>query len=94
MKTCAAIVLCAALLFPAFSVQAGESTNLAIGDYEYTLNEDGTAVITKYSGSAATVIIPDTLDGHFVSAIGKAAFDNNKELEPVHTKIASMIMAK
>ena len=44
------------------------------GDYEYALLDDGTAEITKYSGLSETLVIPDTLDGHVVTAIGDGAF--------------------
>ncbi len=44
------------------------------GDYSYTILENGTAEITRYSGQSGTVIIPETLDGHAVTAIGKEAF--------------------
>ncbi len=80
MKKIAAFMLCAALLLPACSTQAGESANLASGDYEYALNEDGTAVITKYNGSEAVLTVPDTLDGHAVTAIGREAFRDKSEL--------------
>ena len=44
-----------------------------VTDFEYTL-ENGSVTITKYTGSAADVVIPDTLDGNPVTAIEDQAF--------------------
>ena len=55
---------------PVGTVQAAES-----GDYRYEVNDDGTTVtITRYIGSATTIIIPSTLDGKTVTSIGKDVF--------------------
>ena len=53
------------------------------GYYQYKVNSDGTAVITKYSGSDAMLLIPDKIDGHTVVEIGKRAFYGNENLEEV-----------
>ena len=38
--------------------------------YEYTTNTDGTLTITKYTGSKTQVVIPSTIDGKTVTALG------------------------
>jgi len=43
------------------------------GDFCYTI-EDGKANIIAYTGNASELIIPDTLDGHPVTAINYCAF--------------------
>ena len=48
----------------------------ASGDYIYTILENGSAEIVRYSGKKEAVIIPDALDGHPVTAIGEEAFDS------------------
>lgn len=53
------------------------------GDYTYTLDTDGNATITKYTGSTADLTIPDTLDGHPVVEIGREAFAKNTALTSV-----------
>ena len=53
------------------------------GYYQYKVNLDGTAVITKYYGSETRVAIPDKIDGHTVVEIGKRAFYDNEDLEEV-----------
>ena len=44
------------------------------GDYTYTVHENGTAEITRYSGKDENVVIPGELDGYPVSALGEEAF--------------------
>lgn len=51
---------------------AGES-----GDFTYTLEEDGNATITEYTGDAEVVEIPLKLDGHSVTKIGSSAIYAN-----------------
>lgn len=47
------------------------------GDYQYVLQEDGTAEIVDYGGSAREITIPEKLDGYRVAAIGDGAFHNS-----------------
>ena len=44
------------------------------GDYAYALLDDGTVEITSYGGADTEIVIPDTLDGKPVTAIGERAF--------------------
>ncbi len=71
-------VLLAVLLVLAASPQAPalaqEARVYASGDYRYTLNADGTAVVTGYTGLGGVAQVPGTLDGHPVTAIGSNAF--------------------
>ncbi|MCW3490309.1 leucine-rich repeat protein [Dethiobacter alkaliphilus] len=43
------------------------------GDYDYTV-DNGEATIVKYIGDSSDVVIPDTLGGYPVTAIGEMAF--------------------
>ena len=56
------------------AAEEGEPTVYRSGYYEYILLEDGTAEITRYTGNAAELSVPDTLDGHSVTSIGDRAF--------------------
>jgi len=47
----------------------------AESDYSYIDNGDGTATITGYSGTDTNLVIPDTLNGLTVTAIGGHAFE-------------------
>lgn len=51
--------------------------------YVYTLNEDGTAEITGYTGNEKKLAIPSELDGHTVTSIGYRAFYENNQLTEV-----------
>ncbi len=43
----------------------------------------GNATITGYSGGVAALFIPETIDGHTVTAIGNRAFKGNLRLAAV-----------
>ena len=45
------------------------------GDFTYTLT-DGVAILTKYTGTGGTVVVPETLGDCPVTAIGSYAFEN------------------
>ncbi len=54
------------------------------GDYVYCLSEDGEGAYTMgYTGSESRVVVPETLDGHPVTAIGEHTFNNKDFLEEV-----------
>ena len=48
--------------------------------FEYSLDEDNNATITKYYGNVAAISVPETLDGYTVIAIGNDAFKGRAEL--------------
>ena len=67
-----------------------DRTDLAItasaetyGDYEYTVLDDGTVEISKYTGSDEEVNIPSAIDGKKVTSIGESAFESCSSLESV-----------
>ena len=49
------------------------------GDYQYTLSNN-TVTITKYLGTDEVVVIPSTIDGHSVTAIGDSAFAEDENI--------------
>ncbi len=53
------------------------------GDYEYHLLNDGTAVITGYTGNRKELTIPSEMSGIPVTEIGEKAFFNNKTVSSV-----------
>lgn len=61
------------------------NADLISGDFEYTLYESGNACITGYYPyeEEPELVIPETLDGHKVVAIGVSAFAANDYLEKV-----------
>ncbi len=59
-------------------------TSYESGDYTYTVDVNGNATITSYNGSETNLVVPSSLDGYTVSAIGENAFSNAIELEEVN----------
>ena len=49
--------------------------------FEYTTESDGTVAITKYTGSAGVVVIPEYIDGRAVSKISAGAFKNKTSIK-------------
>ena len=78
MKKIAGILACLVLL--SWLPAAGALTG---GDFGYELEADGTALLTRYLGTQAAPVIPDTLDGHPVTQIGDNAFRDSGFLEKV-----------
>ncbi|MDR1293002.1 MAG: fibronectin type III domain-containing protein [Clostridiales Family XIII bacterium] len=52
------------------------------GEYEYTVLNNS-AIITKYKGRDSNIIIPGTIGGYPVTAIGQRAFNSNASLVSV-----------
>ena len=64
------------------NVYAAEEEKLVSGDYTYQV-QDGTAVITSYSGTDEALTVPNELGGYPVIKIGDSAFDGCKSLKEV-----------
>lgn len=58
----------------AFAYTADETVEYYIGDYSYTLDNQGNATLTRYSGDADSLLIPMDIDGHTVICIGSQSF--------------------
>ncbi len=55
--------------------------------YRYSINEDGTAKITKYLGNSSVVNIPDTIDGHKVTGIDGYIFGESSKVNNTVTSV-------
>lgn len=75
--------LIAGLCIPAMAEESAPKKFSNAEGYVYTLNEDGTAEITGYTGKDKKLTIPSALDGHTVTSIGYRAFYENKQLTEV-----------
>lgn len=76
MKKCLTLIL-VVLFGLALGICAGvaeDEMTYTCGDYEYVLLPDGTAEITRYTGSDSTVSIPNEFDEYRVTSIGDFAF--------------------
>ena len=52
-------------------------------DYEYSVLDDGTVEITKYTGNESKVAVPDEIDSKSVTKIGSGAFSRCAKLESI-----------
>ena len=52
-------------------------------DYEYSVLDDGTVEITKYTGSESKVAVPDEIGSKSVTKIGSGAFSRCAKLESI-----------
>lgn len=52
-------------------------------DFKTDVNEDGTITVYDYTGTDEKVIIPPTIDGKNVTAIGKCCFEDNLTIKEV-----------
>jgi len=71
---------------------AGAASGEVFGDFTYRLNDDGTAVITGYTGHAEEVIIPWHVNRHRVSEIGEGAFMGNQSMRAVRVPIGVIVV--
>lgn len=53
------------------------SETINSGDYEYAINDNNKAVITRYIGSDSEITVPETIDGFTVTEIADYAFTSN-----------------
>ncbi len=66
------------------SILRGESSEtIGVQNYTSVMLDDGTVMITEYSGNEETVIVPDEIDGAPVTVIGERAFATNETVEHV-----------
>lgn len=52
-------------------------------DFEYEKLNNSTAILTKYTGNASSVIIPESIDGYIITSISNHAFSQNKTLQSI-----------
>ena len=62
------------------------------GKWAYTLNAEGRAVVTRYTGRERDVNLPWNLDGHLVVEIGPEAFAGNTAIESVTLPIGVSVI--
>ena len=69
--------------FAGGGLSASAAEKLAYGDYQYKVNDNDEITITNYTGSDTELIIPDTIEGKKVTAIGEKAFYLSKSIVSV-----------
>ena len=66
---------------------------MADGDFAYVLKADGTAKIVGYFGGTENLVIPDRLDGHFVTTLGDGVISDVASMVREHTSYNAPLMA-
>lgn len=80
----AAMLMTVLCIAPYTANAADEETPVfTSGDYQYSLLDDGSAEIVKYTGTASDLQIPGELDGKKVTSIGARAFQKSETLTAV-----------
>lgn len=72
-------------------IAKAETETLISGDCEYTIQSDGTIWLSGYTGSNAELVIPETVNGFTVSAIGSSVFEDCTSL--VNVEIPSSVLS-
>ena len=57
--------------------------------FTYSLDDDGNATITGYTGNVSALVIPEEIDGHKVMKLGNDVFENHQEI--VYVQIPDLI---
>lgn len=84
-KRFVSLLVAACMLLTLFPVSAfaADVTEYTSGDYRYTLNENGKATITKYTGTEPNITIPKQFGDHEVTMIGPQSFKDNTSLKKI-----------
>lgn len=82
MKKALCLLMSMLLVFSVFSfcVSAADKT---YGDYQYSVRDDGTVKIVKYTGDDKKVTIPEKIKGKTVTSLGRRSFYDVDTLEEV-----------
>ena len=69
------------ILFVLFAIIILTNKAYAESNFQYEINESGNSVtITKYTGKEKEVVVPETIEGHVVTDIGKNCFYFNSSI--------------
>ena len=67
-------IFAAVLLSIPVYAESDEPMTFSSEDYEYTVDENGYATLTKYLGTDTDIVVPDSIDGHIVTGLGDSVF--------------------
>lgn len=73
------LLLAVFTLVSIFTLGAFAAEEKTSGDFTYVVQNDNTVKITDYNGNAKDVVIPSEIDGKSVTALGRYAFNYEKE---------------
>lgn len=67
-------IFAAVLLSIPVYAESDELMTFSSEDYEYTVDENGYATLTKYLGTDTDILVPDSIAGHIVTGLGDSLF--------------------
>lgn len=85
-------IICLVLLLAVLLLPAATLAEALSGDWQYTLNDEGRAIVVRYMGNAREVQMPWNLDGHIIVEIGEEAFANNTRLRSVKLPVGVSVI--
>lgn len=71
-----------------------KDTTIILNEVTYTINEDNTLTVKSYSGSASSLVIPQTVEGMTVIIIGESAFEGNTNLRSIDLPDTIQVIGK
>lgn len=84
--------LCLLLFFLLLMLPLVSLADSVSGDWQYILNDENRAVVTRYTGTAAEIQMPWNLDGHIIGEIGEEAFAGNTRLRSIKLPVGVTII--
>lgn len=83
-RVLAVLTVLLAMMIPVWCFAEEENEEiLSSGEWEYYLNDDGTATIACWNGDDEEVVVPGEIDGLQVAKIGKEAFHDCSDLTSI-----------
>ncbi len=84
IKRVLSVVLCVLMMVSMLAVSQISFTFAATENgYTYTISAENTATVTAYNGTDISVIVPETLGGAVVTAVGDGAFMENDTINSI-----------
>ncbi len=75
MKCFRKTVISGLIVFLLLSIVLCANADQRSGDFQYSVLEDGTVEITKYTDDSSSVRFPSEIDGRTVTSVGDSAFE-------------------
>ena len=83
MKKVLSLTLVLGIMIGILSVIPVSALTLTYGDFVYNILEDGTLEAATYKGDDIDVVIPSTVRGYDVTALGADLFNENTEITSI-----------
>ena len=71
-------------------VSAAETTS----DFEYSILDDGTIMLTRYIGNSSDVFLPEKIDGKIVTKVNAFCFYNDNDYNGLNDTVKSIFISK